>query len=303
MRFKMFKVVTTSHCILHPLALGQPNSLDVVHNVAKLGAVLWCVSPWVAQSADAATGSSLSSEEAQQGCRAAMALPTVLPPGGEAAALQALSSAFQTALLGPILTAACRALQRLQASRSSLALAAAGWTFEQMRSRLLRHPGSEVTQSMETRHAWEGQEQSAHSGPVPADGAQSMHSKQAAEASPSAASTVEGAEPQGMSAAPQGHKHTQIHSCGHLNQSESVGQMQQEQQQEAADMLYPLEPFPEQAVCCQRLLQGYCAPWLGLVPAAPIQSTHGSRSAADEVPHALLQPIGECLIVIASSMV
>ena len=220
--------------------------------------------------------------DAQQAFQTALALPAILPPGAEALALRALSSAFQKALLGPVLAAACQALQNFKDSGSSLALAAAGVTFKQMlsiRDKSSEQPGNSSQQSMHSRLATPNQEQSV----------QSMCSSQAAaEASP-------------------GRDLAQQESAANDGQSQQQQQQQQQQQprqpwqklqqqQDAADLQFPLEPLPDDAACCQRLLQGYSAAWLGLVPAGPsadARSSGGALHAMQQTGPLLLQPAGK----------
>ncbi|KAA6423692.1 MAG: hypothetical protein FRX49_06263 [Trebouxia sp. A1-2] len=96
--------------------------------------------------------SSLKAGDAQQAFQTALALPAILPPGAEALALRALSSAFQKALLGPVLAAACQTLQNVRDSGSSLALAAAGMNFKQMLSIRSRLPLPDGYRLMEITH-------------------------------------------------------------------------------------------------------------------------------------------------------
>ncbi len=225
--------------------------------------------------------SSLKAGDAQQAFQTALALPATLPPGAEALALRALSSAFQKALLGPVLAAACQALQNLKDSGSSLALAAAGVTFKQMlsiRDKSSEQPGNSSQQSMHSRLATSNQQQSV----------QSMCSSQAAA----------GASP--------GRNLAQQESAANAGQSSQQQQQQQQQprqprqklqqQQDTADMQFPLEPLPDDTACCQRLLQGYSASWLGLVPAGPCAdalSPGGELDAMQQTGPLLLQPSGK----------
>ena len=65
--------------------------------------------------------------------------------------------------------------------------------------------------------------------------------------------------------------------------------------------MYPLEPLPTVQLCGQRLLQGYSAAWLGLVPAAPHTDKSPGSDQADVTspPEALLQPVGQCYRVLS----
>lgn len=205
---------------------------------------------------------SLTAAEAQQAFHTALSLPAVLPPGSEAAALRALSTAFQTALLGPVLSAACQALQNLKDGSSSLALAAAGLTFEQMQS----------MRSMAVVQTEDGSKQSVHSRADTADqqqSVQSMHSNHLAEG------------PNTNEHQPQAQQSKHEQHAG-----------QQQAQQGSEDMLYPLEPLPNVATCSQQLLQGYSAAWLGLVPAAPLGATSSFGQTARASIPLLLQPAG-----------
>lgn len=198
----------------------------------------------------------LTPQQSQHVLQTALALLMVLPPGAEAAGLRALSTAFQTALLGPALAQACQALHSFQTGGSSLAMAAAGLTFEQT---------------------------------------QSMHSRQAG--SPALDRRSDSGTSQQASAPLTDTSHTSALSAESTNSRVNNNQQQEEEQEEeqgGSGQLYPLEPLPDQATCCQRLLQGYSAAWLGLVPAAPASSSAGSGDgpapAADAL---LLQPVGE----------
>ena len=217
--------------------------------------------------------SSLKAGDAQQAFQTALALPAVLPPGAEALALRALSSAFQKALLGPVLAAACQALQNLTDSGSSLALAAAGVTFKQMlsfRDESSEQPGISSQQSMHSRLATPNQQQSM----------QSMRISQAAV----------GARP--------GRNLAQQESAADAGQSSQQQQRQPwqklQQQQDTADLQFPVEPLPDEAACCQRLLQGYSAAWLGLVPAGPSADDRSPVGGAmQQTGPLLLQPSGK----------
>ncbi len=218
----------------------------------------------------AAAVSSLKAGDAQQVFQTALALPAALPPGAEALALRALSSAFQTALFGPVLAAACQALQNLKDSGSSLALAAAGVTFKQMLSicnESSEQPGNSSQHSMHSRLATPNQERSAQSGASP------------------------------------GRDLPQQESAANGGQSSQQQQQQQQQpwqklqqQQDLVDLQFPLEPLPDDSACCQRLLQGYSAAWLGLVPAGPSAdalSPDGAQVAMQQTGPLLLQPSGK----------
>ena len=219
--------------------------------------------------------SSLKAGDAQQAFQTALALPAVLPPGAEAVALRALSSAFQKALLGPVLAAACQSLQRLKDSNSSLALAAAGVTFKQMlsiRDESSKKPGDSSQQSMHSRLATPNQKQSV----------QSMRSSQAAA----------GARP--------GRNLAQQESAADAGQSSQQQPRQPwqklQQQQDVVDLQFPLELLPHDTACCQHLLQGYSAAWLGLVPASPSAdacSPDGAQGAMQQTGPLLLLPSGK----------
>ena len=226
--------------------------------------------PQTDQVVGGAAVSQLTPDQSQDFLQIALALPRVLPPGAEAIALRALSKAFQTALLGPALEKACQALHSFQADGSSLARAAAGVTFEQM--------------------------QSGHS----------MHSRQAASTAPDRPSKAHAACASDSDARQQAF--TQHTGAGQTSASsaESRGsranqqprqqdeqQGEEEEEQGGSQQLYPLEPLPDQAVCCQRLLQGYCAAWLGLVPAAPESTSDGREVGPRPEVDTLLQPVGE----------
>ena len=220
----------------------------------------------------AAAVSSLKAGDAQQVFQTALALPAALPPGAEALALRALSSAFQTALLGPVLAAACQALSKLKDSGSSLVLAAAGVTFKQMLSicdESSEKPGDSSQQSMHSRLATPNQQQSV----------QSMHSSQAAA----------GACP--------GRNLAQQESAANAGQSSQQQPWQKlQQQQDVVHLQFPLEPLPDDTACCQRLLQGYSAAWLGLVPASPSADARfpdGAQGAMQQTGSLLLQPSGK----------
>lgn len=206
--------------------------------------------------------SQLTPEQCQHVLQTALALPTVLPPGAEATALRALSTAFQTALLGPALAQACQALHSFQTGGSSLAMAAAGLTFEQMQSVHSRQAGSPA---LDRRSDLDASQQA--SAPL-------------TDATQSSASSAE--------------------STGSRvnNQQQQQQEEEQEEEQGGSGQLYPLEPLPDQATCCQRLLQGYSAAWLGLVPAAPASSSAGSGAGPAPAPDALLlQPVGKLDVV------
>lgn len=203
--------------------------------------------------------SRLTPEQAQLVLQTALALPMVLPPGAEATALRALSTAFQAALLGPALAQACQALHSFQTGGTSLAMAAAGLTFEQM---------------------------------------QSVHSRQAE--SPALDRRSDSDASQQASAPHMDTSHTSASfpesTSSRVNHNQQQ-QQQEEEQEEEQGQLYPLEPLPDQATCCQRLLQGYSAAWLGLVPAALASSSAGS--GADPPPAAdalLLQSVGKLVM-------
>ena len=170
-------------------------------------------------------------------------------------ALRALSTAFQAALLGPALAQACQALHSFQAGDSPLAMAAAGLAFEQM---------------------------------------QSVHSR--APATAAVHRSTDGGALQNYDPATErlDLKHNLQNGQHALSStSPSDGSISQQQQQDMTGLLYPLEPLPDQAICCKRLLQGYSAAWLGLVPAAP---SLGLISAAAESAHSvstLLHPVGK----------
>ncbi|DBA80705.1 TPA: hypothetical protein ACH3X1_007944 [Trebouxia sp. C0004] len=223
--------------------------------------------------------SSLKAGDAQQAFQIALALPAVLPPGAEALALRALSSAFRSALLGPVLAAACQALQNLKDSGSSLALAAAGVTFKQMLSicdTSSEQPGNSQ-QNMHSRLATPNHEQSV----------QSMRSSQ----------TTVRASP--------GRDLAQQESAANACQSNQQQQQQPrqpwqklQQQQDTVDLQYPLEPLPDDTACCQCLLQGYSAAWLGLVPAGPsadARAPGGALGAMQQTEPLLLRPAGSRL--------
>lgn len=76
-----------------------------------------------------------------------------------------------------------------------------------------------------------------------------------------------------------------------LQQDERQGE--EEEEQSGSGQLYPLEPLPDQAVCCQRLLQGYSAAWLGLVPTALTPTSAGLGVGPPPEVDVLLQPVGE----------
>ena len=238
----------------------------------------------------AAAVPSLSASEAQQAFSTALALPTLLPQGAEASALRALSTAFQTALLGPVLAAACQALQGLKASSSSLGLAAAGLTFEQMqsmRSRLATADQEQTMQRMQTDHA--------------VTAAPNTSSEANTNLSAGHGPIQNAAESTSTSDLDNNQHQTQSQSASTVqNPSDNLQWQQQQQQQQeqpdSADLLYPLEPLPGEATCCQRLLQGYSAAWLGLVPAAMSDRADHTGRSVEQLPQAatpLLQPVGK----------
>ncbi|KAL3155979.1 hypothetical protein ABBQ32_012970 [Trebouxia sp. C0010 RCD-2024] len=221
--------------------------------------------------------SQMTADESQHVLQIALALPAALPPGAESTALRALSTALQTALLGPALLRACQALHSLQAGNSSLAMAAAGLTFKQMHS---------------------------------------MHSRQAAPPDAHRSSVVYATSTSNLVASQQA-RHLLVSSqqvepisdTNHAPSScaesgsiwadqgdEEVREEQEEARLHPAGHLYPLEPLPDQATCCQRLLQGFSAAWLGLVPAAPASTSaaHAPCGPPQEA-DALLQPVGSRL--------
>ena len=223
--------------------------------------------PQTDQVAGCAAASQLTRDRSQHILQTALALPTVLPPGAEALALRALSTAFRTALLGPALAKACQALHSFQAGGSSLARAAAGVTFEQM---------------------------------------QSMHSRQAASINtdrPSQAHAASASNSNARQQASAQHQDAgQRYASSAKSRSSRANQQLQEQGEEqgkgekeigGSEQLYPLEPLPDQAVCCRRLLHGYSAAWLGLVPAAPASSSAGPGVGPLPEVDALVQPVGE----------
>ena len=202
--------------------------------------------------------SQLAAEESQLVLQTALALPTALPPGAEAMALRALSTAFQTALLGPALAQACHALHDFQAGDSSLAMAAAGFTFEQMQSMHSRAPAS-------------GTVDKSTQGSV----------------SQTTDYVTEHLDLRHNSRSGQHALNPASQRTGDVSQ-----QQQQQQQQSMAEPLYPLGQLPDQATCCDRLLQGYSAAWLGLVPAAPSLAIGGAAAGPAHSLITLLQPVG-----------
>lgn len=173
-----------------------------------------------------------------------------------------------------------------------MALAAAGLTFEQMQD----------MHSSLSGQAGDVSKHSMHSRPATHDQLQSMQSTQSSQAvAASSGSTPEFeldsstvhalAHDITTAASDPGSTHHQTHS-----QSTSRQQQQQQQQQDTIDSLYPLEPLPDEATCCQRLLQGYSAAWLGLVPAAPSNGATGpSTVMSGPEAAAVLQPVGNAM--------
>lgn len=222
----------------------------------------------------AAAVSSLKAGDAQQAFQTALALPAILPPGAEALALRALSSAFQKALLGPVLAAACQTLQNVRDSGSSLALAAAGMNFKQMLS--IRDESSEKPAN--------STQQSMHSGLATPNHEQSMQSARSSQA-------AAGASP-GRDLAQQ----DSAANTGQSSQQQQQPWQKLQQQQNMVDLQFPLERLPGDTACCQCLLQGYSAAWLGLVPAGPsadAYSPDGARGALHQTGPLLLQPSGK----------
>lgn len=216
---------------------------------------------------------------------AALSLPIYLPAGCEAAALRAFSTAFQAALLGPLLASACQALHSLQFSQTPLALAAAGLTFHHI-------------QSM----------QAEVQGAVKSSPSATSVSTDAGNSSVVASSSVEHVSPASDSQQPKVPQKGSSSLQAPRLQTEQQALRQPDQDKAAhnttnsndnqqtgisceAGVLYPLEAFPDQADCCVALLHGYSSAWLGLVPApnAPHQAAPHSYTQS----HAsLLEPTG-----------
>ena len=193
-----------------------------------------------------------------------------MPPGAEAIALRALSTAFQTALLGPALAKACQVLHSFQAGGSSLARAAAGMTFEQMQS-------VHSTHSRQAASIAQDRPSQACVARASDPDARQQASRQRLDAAQSSASSAESERSRADQQLRQ--------------QDEQQGE--EEEDQSGSGQLYPLEPLPDQAVCCQRLLQGYSAAWLGLVPTALTPTSAGLGVGPPLEVDVLLQPVGE----------
>ena len=212
----------------------------------------------------------LTPDQSQRILQTALALPTVLPPGAEAIALRALSTAFQSALLGPALAKACQALYSFQAGGSSLARAAAGVTFEQMQSGHTMHSGQAASTAAD-------RPSQAHAARASDLDARQQVSTQHMDAGQTSASSAE----------------SRSSRASQQPQQQAEEQGEEEEEQGGSRQLYLLEPLPDQAVCCQRLLQGYSAAWLGLVPAGPESSSDGREAGPSPEVDTLLQPVGE----------
>lgn len=210
--------------------------------------------------------SQLTPDQSQLVLQTALALPTILPPGAEAVALRALSTAFQPALLGPALAKACWVLHSFQAGGSSLARAAAGVTFEQMQSAHSRQAAATAADRPSQAHAACASDSDA----------EQQASTQHTEAGQTSASSAE-----------------RRSSRANQQQQQDEEQGEEKKEQGGAGQLYPLEPLPDQAIFCQRLLQGYSAAWLGLVPAAPASTSAGLGVGPVPEVDALLQPVGK----------
>ena len=222
--------------------------------------------------ANCAAVAQLTADDCQHILQTALALPALLPPGAEATALRTLSTAFQTALLGPALARACQALHSFQAGGSSLTMAAAGLTFEQMQSMHSMHSRQAPSSALDRRSETNATCASA------SDASQQASTKHPDNGQHSASSIET--------------------RSSIVDQQQQPGEEQEEEQEEqdaqdVAGQLYPLEPLPDQAICCQRLLQGYSAAWLGLVPAALTSNSASPTAGPQHDVHALLQPVGK----------
>ncbi|KAL3145854.1 hypothetical protein ABBQ38_015223 [Trebouxia sp. C0009 RCD-2024] len=222
--------------------------------------------------------SHMTANESQHVLQTALALPAVLPPGAEATALRALSTAFQTALLGPALLRACRALHSFQAGNSSLAMAAAGLTFKQIQSMRSMHSRQAASPDVDRSSA----AYATSTSNLVATHETRQHLVSSQQVDPSSDTN-----------------HASSSSAGSIRadqDDEEVGEEEEEAQLNPASQLYPLEPLPDQATCCQRLLQGFSAAWLGLVPAAPASTSAGHAALGPlQEGDALLQPVGSRL--------
>lgn len=199
----------------------------------------------------------------------ALSVPTYVPPGSETAALRAMSTAFRPVSMGPVLASACQAVQRLQAGASPLALAAAGFTFQQMQN--MRCDSTSVSSSA--------------TGQISA--ALDVH-RQAHR--PAAAHLNNGESDAAVD--PVSH---QQHEQQYITSSALPDSSRDDYKPAPTDLynsaLYPPSQLPGQEACCEALLHGYSSAWLGLVPApsSPHQALSESHAAA---PSSLLEPAG-----------
>ena len=246
----------------------------------------------------ATAGSAAATHTAQHVTSVALALPAYLPAGSEAAAVRALSTAFQAALMGPVLTSACQALQRLEATVTPLTLAAAGFSFQQMQTM----QGGQDSSNARSSHA---------DGP-PATCCDIQQSQEQSQASHIAEQPDDGDSGQnaGTHGNPQpAQQHVDDQDKHKLSDSAKADALSESQpggsrtQQAGTDnkVLYPLGLLPEPARWCEALLHGYSSAWLGLVPVAsnphqyhqiPIPTHHTPSTLS------LLEPAGDLVVTL-----
>ena len=215
---------------------------------------------------------------------AALSLPIYLPAGCEAAALRAFSTAFQAALLGPLLASACQALHSLQFSKTPLAMAAAGLTFHDIQSMQAEVQGvaksSPPAISVSTDAGNSSVVASSMEHVSPASHSQRPKAPQKGCSSLQAPRLQK--EQQTLR---QPDQHKAAHNTTNSNDNQQTGVSCE------AGVLYPLEAFPDQADCCEALLHGYSSAWLGLVP-APNASHQAAPHSYTQSHASLLEPTG-----------
>ena len=245
----------------------------------------------------ATAGSAAAAHTAQHASSVALSLPAYLPAGSEAAALRALSTAFQAASMGPVLTSACQALQRLEATVTPLALAAAGFSFQQMQSMQGRQDSSKARSS----HAY-GPSATCCDIQQPPEQSQASHIAEQPDNGDSGQDAGRHGHPQPAQHVSDQDKHNLSGSTKADVMCESQpGSSLTKQAELDNKVLYPLGLLPEPARWSEALLHGYSSAWLGLVPVPsnPHQhhqippSTHHAQSTSS-----VLEPAGRMMLTL-----
>lgn len=250
----------------------------------------------------ATAGSAAAAHTAQHVTSVALALPAYLPAGCEAAALRALSTTFQASLMGPVLTSACQALQRLEATVTPLALAAAGFSFQQMQTM----QGRQDSSSARSSHA-NGPSATRSDTQQPPEQSQASHIAEQPDNRDSGQDAVRHGCPQ----LAQQHMSDQVQrnlsgstKADVLSESQPGGSRTQQAELHNKG-LYPLGLLPEPARWCKALLHGYSSAWLGLVPAFSNPHQHHQIPTSTQYAQSilsLLEPAGDLMVTLHSSV-